>query len=104
MANRRSRESPLRRGWAPAAPLRRPVLFVNPASGGGKAVRAGLADRIPPTPRTGTGIEWGLDRAGFPWLAVVIAVPVALGVAVLLAILPGRAAARVPPGRVLRAR
>jgi hypothetical protein len=45
-----------------------------------------------------------VDDWSFPWLTVVIVVPVALGVAVLLAILPGRAAARVPPGRVLRTR
>ena len=44
-----------------------------------------------------------VDDWSFPWLTVVLAVPVALGVAVLLAIPPGRAAARVPPGRVLRA-
>lgn len=37
--------TPTRYGWAPADPLRRPVLFVNPRSGGGKAVRAALADR-----------------------------------------------------------
>jgi diacylglycerol kinase family enzyme len=30
-------------GWRRAAPPRQPVLFVNPASGGGKAVRAELA-------------------------------------------------------------
>jgi diacylglycerol kinase family enzyme len=35
--------NPLRHGWAPADPLRHPVLFVNPRSGGGKAARAGLA-------------------------------------------------------------
>src|ERR1700750_1721091 len=34
-----------RHGWAPAEPLRRPVLFVNPRSGGGKAERAGLVER-----------------------------------------------------------
>jgi hypothetical protein len=45
-----------------------------------------------------------VDDWNFPWLIVVIAVPIALGVAALLAILPGRAAARVPPGRVLRTR
>ena len=39
------RPSALRHGWTPAAPLRRSVLFVNPASGGGKAVRADLATR-----------------------------------------------------------
>ena len=32
-------------GWRPADPSRRPVLFVNPRSGGGKAARAGLAER-----------------------------------------------------------
>ncbi len=35
----------LRLGWRPADPPRRPVLLVNPASGGGKAARAALADR-----------------------------------------------------------
>jgi diacylglycerol kinase family enzyme len=34
-----------RYGWRPADPSRRPVLFVNPRSGDGKAVRAGLAER-----------------------------------------------------------
>lgn len=34
-----------RRGWAPAGPLRHPVLFVNPASGGGRARRAGVAEQ-----------------------------------------------------------
>ena len=34
-----------RYGWRPADPPERPVLFVNPASGGGKAARAALADR-----------------------------------------------------------
>jgi hypothetical protein len=29
-------------GWRPVDPPRRPVLFVNPRSGGGKAARAGL--------------------------------------------------------------
>jgi diacylglycerol kinase family enzyme len=32
-------------GWVPAAPPRRPVLFVNPNSGGGKARRAAVAER-----------------------------------------------------------
>jgi len=43
------------------------------------------------------------DDWTFPWLTVILAVPAAVGVAVVLAILPGRAAARVAPGRVLRA-
>jgi diacylglycerol kinase family enzyme len=30
--------------WSAAAPPRRPVLFVNPRSGGGRAVRAGVVD------------------------------------------------------------
>jgi diacylglycerol kinase family enzyme len=34
-----------RYGWKPADPAHRPVLFVNPASGGGRAARAALADR-----------------------------------------------------------
>ena len=34
-----------RYGWRPAAPPRRPVLFINPRSGDGKAARAGLAER-----------------------------------------------------------
>jgi diacylglycerol kinase family enzyme len=34
-----------RYGWRPAEPPRRPVLFVNPRSGGGKAARAGVAER-----------------------------------------------------------
>src|SRR5580704_6087462 len=34
-----------RYGWRPADPARRPVLFVNPRSGDGKAARAGLAER-----------------------------------------------------------
>jgi diacylglycerol kinase family enzyme len=37
--------TPARHGWSPAAPIRRPVLFVNPRSGGGKAGRAALAER-----------------------------------------------------------
>ncbi|HSC29499.1 MAG TPA: diacylglycerol kinase family protein [Vicinamibacterales bacterium] len=34
-----------RYGWRPADPPERPELIVNPASGGGKAARAALADR-----------------------------------------------------------
>ena len=34
-----------RYGWRPVDPPRRPVLFVNPRSGDGKAARAGVADR-----------------------------------------------------------
>ena len=35
----------MRRGWAPADPPQRPVLFMNPKSGGGKAARADLGRR-----------------------------------------------------------
>src|SRR4029453_5269324 len=34
-----------RYGWRAVDPPRRPVLFVNPRSGGGKAARASLVDR-----------------------------------------------------------
>lgn len=38
-------DTPLRHGWTPADRPRRPVLFVNPRSGGGTAARAGLAEQ-----------------------------------------------------------
>lgn len=41
-----------RYGWLPVDPPRRPVLFVNPRSGDGKAARAGVAERA-----RGKGIE-----------------------------------------------
>ena len=40
----RTLSTPLRRGWAPADPPRRPVLFVNPRSGGGSAIRHGVVE------------------------------------------------------------
>jgi Rhomboid family len=40
-----SRPQLSRYGWRPVDPPRRPVLFVNPRSGDGKAARAGVADR-----------------------------------------------------------
>jgi hypothetical protein len=58
----------------------------------GRRLWAALADAV------GVVDDWT-----FPWLIVVLAVPAAMSVAVLLAVPPGRAAARVPPGRVLRA-
>jgi hypothetical protein len=45
IASERSQKSLSRYGWAPTGRPRRPVLFVNPTSGGGKAVRAGVAER-----------------------------------------------------------
>ena len=32
-------------GWRPVDPPRRPVLFVNPRSGGGRAARAAVVER-----------------------------------------------------------
>src|SRR5215471_13667076 len=49
--NQPARQLP-RYGWRPADPPRRPVLFINPRSGDGKAARAGLAERA-----RDTGIE-----------------------------------------------
>ena len=40
-----SRRELSRRGWRPADPPRRPVLFVNPKSGGGTAAHARIAER-----------------------------------------------------------
>ena len=34
-----------RYGWRPVGPPRRPVLFVNQRSGGGRAARAAVAER-----------------------------------------------------------
>ena len=40
-----SRPQLSRSGWRPVDPPRRPVLFINPRSGDGKAARAGIAER-----------------------------------------------------------
>jgi hypothetical protein len=45
ITSERARKKLSRHGWAPADRPRRPVLFVNPTSGGGKAMRAGVAER-----------------------------------------------------------
>jgi diacylglycerol kinase family enzyme len=42
---RRGKQRRSRPGWEAADPSRRPVLFVNPRSGDGKAARAGVAER-----------------------------------------------------------
>jgi diacylglycerol kinase family enzyme len=52
-----------RYGWRPADPPRRPVLFINPRSGGGKAERAGLADRARDTGIEAVLLEPGRDLA-----------------------------------------
>lgn len=43
--SRSSKPRLARYGWSPIEPPRRPVLFVNPRSGGGAASRAGVAER-----------------------------------------------------------
>ena len=43
--SRSSKTRLARYGWSPIEPPRRPVLFVNPRSGGGAASRAGVAER-----------------------------------------------------------
>ena len=48
-----------RYGWRPAEPPRRPVLLVNPRSGGGKAASAGVAERA-----RAKGIEVVIFTAG----------------------------------------
>ena len=46
-------------GWRAVDPPRRPVLFVNPTSGGGKATRAAVAERA-----RGLGIDAVVLRPG----------------------------------------
>jgi diacylglycerol kinase family enzyme len=53
-------------GWEVAAPPERPVLFVNPRSGGGKAARAALAERA-----RDRGIEVTVLRSGDDLAALV---------------------------------
>jgi diacylglycerol kinase family enzyme len=56
----------LREGWERVAPPRRPVLFINPRSGDGKAARAALADRA-----RERGVEPVVLRAGDDLTALV---------------------------------
>jgi hypothetical protein len=54
-------------GWRPVDPPRRPVLFINPKSGSGKAARADLAGRARAKDRSRhPGPGAGPDRAD-PW-------------------------------------
>lgn len=59
-----------RYGWRPAAPPRRPVLFINPRSGDGKAARARLAERAREAGIEAVILDPGQDLAA---LAVVAA-------------------------------
>ena len=52
-----------RYGWRPADPPRRPVLFINPRSGDGKAARAGLAERARDTGIEAVILDRGQDLA-----------------------------------------
>jgi len=52
-----------RYGWRPADPPRRPVLFINPRSGDGKAARAGLAERARDTGVEAVILDRGQDLA-----------------------------------------
>ena len=52
-----------RYGWRPADPPRRPVLFINPRSGDGKAARAGLAERARDTGIEAVILDPGQDLA-----------------------------------------
>jgi diacylglycerol kinase family enzyme len=52
-----------RYGWRPADPPRRPVLFINPRSGDGKAARARLAERARDTGIEAVILDPGQDLA-----------------------------------------
>jgi diacylglycerol kinase family enzyme len=52
-----------RYGWRPADPPRRPVLFINPRSGDGKAARARLAERARHTGIEAVTLDRGQDLA-----------------------------------------
>jgi diacylglycerol kinase family enzyme len=58
-----TRHDPSRNGWEPADVLRRPVLFVNPRSGGGRAARAEVAERARERGITVTVLTSGQDLA-----------------------------------------
>jgi len=58
-----SRRRLSRYGWRPVDPPRRPVLFVNPRSGDGKAVRAGLAEQARARGIEAVVLEAGQDLA-----------------------------------------
>jgi diacylglycerol kinase family enzyme len=52
-----------RYGWRPVDPPRRPVLFINPRSGDGKAARAGVAERARAKGIEAVVLEAGQDLA-----------------------------------------
>ena len=62
----RSKRQLSRYGWRPADPPRRPVLFINPRSGDGKAGRARLAERARDTGIEAVILAPGQDLATLP--------------------------------------
>ncbi len=58
-----SRRQLSRYGWRPVDPPRRPVLFVNPRSGDGKAARAGVAEQARAKGIEAVVLEAGQDLA-----------------------------------------
>jgi diacylglycerol kinase family enzyme len=66
----RARNQLSRHGWLPADPPRRPVLFINPRSGGGKAARARLAERVRGAGIEAVVLEPGRDLAALATTAV----------------------------------
>jgi diacylglycerol kinase family enzyme len=59
-----------RYGWRPADPPGRPVLFINPRSGDGKAARAGLAERARDAGIEAVVLDPGQDLAALAGEAV----------------------------------
>jgi hypothetical protein len=57
-------------GWQPVPPPRRPVLFINPRSGGGTAMRLSLADRAREMGIDSVVLEPGQDLASLVAAAV----------------------------------
>src|SRR5688572_20326745 len=53
----------LRSAWRPAAPPRRPILLINPRSGGGRATRAELAEHAREQGIEAVVLEPGQDLA-----------------------------------------
>jgi len=95
-----------RYGWQPADPPRRPVLFINPRSGDGKAARARLAERARDTGIEAVILDPGQDLAALAGEAAAAGadVPGMAGGGGSLAVVAAAAAAhgipfRVRPGR-----
>jgi hypothetical protein len=57
--------------WRPVDPPRRPVLFVNPRSGGGKAARAGLAEQARERGVEAVILDPGQDLSGWHGFEIV---------------------------------